>query len=179
MGLVNIVDESNVNVADVDSKYKSLVTRTNSFKSLQDGDSYMASHSIDIALSASHYGVLVTPNTTNNFYLTLVINQEGESDFSIYEDITVSTSLSGTALSIYNKDRSSANTSSGLAYQGPTVTDVTLGSTIIHTQHFHSSEPKTIGPIKLDSNSKYGITFTNESTTAANYISYNYYWDEK
>ena len=115
MGLANITDADG-KMVDVDDDFYSLATIDTILKSIRDGLSYIASYSLDIAGSASHYGILTTPNASRYLHLNFKFSNESEVGLSIYENVTVSSSLAGTSLTAYNKNRDSSNTSSGLLY---------------------------------------------------------------
>jgi hypothetical protein len=184
MSLVNIVDDNN-NVADVDSLTKAINTINAEHNEIHLGNSYCAGYTVDIAGSASHYTILATPNTTRYLHLVFEIATEGETELSIYEDVTVATSLSGTALTARNRDRNSSNASSGLFYQGATPANVTLGSTRIYpipchwgTKSFEGGNNRAQNEIILKPNKKYAYVIKNASA-AANYVGYVFNWYER
>jgi hypothetical protein len=178
MGLVNINDKDG-NELNLDDYTLGIPTLSDDESMINKSLGYTASYALDIASLASHYGILTTPNTTDYIHLIFEIETEQETHLVIYENITASSSLSGTALTIYNNDRNSANTSSGLAYYSPTVTDVTLGSTTILTRHWTGTDTKRTRKLILDANKKYAFTIRNDSTANASYTSYSYQWFEK
>lgn len=136
------------------------------------GDSYMATRSVDLGNGAADTIILNVPNESiRRYHMVLAVTSELECNLDIYEGAT--TVADGTALTQYNRDRNSANTTGITTFHTP---NTPAGGTLIETRHWgsgKSSGGETRGQqeIILKNNTKYRLVATN-STTSSNYISW-------
>lgn len=136
------------------------------------GDSYMATRVVDLGNGASDTIILNVPNETiKRYHLIVSITSEAECDFGIYEGAT--TVSDGTALTQYNRDRNSTNTTGITTFHSP---NTPAAGTLIENRHWGSGkssggETRGAQEIILKNNTKYRFIVTN-STTNANHISW-------
>lgn len=138
------------------------------------GDSYSATRAVDLGNGASDTIIINVPNNaTKRYHLVADVNTELEAELNIYEGAT--TGADGTAITNYNRDRNSANTSTLAITHTPTNPS---GGTLIYTSHWGSGrtfggETRGQQEIILKNNTKYRFVITN-STANNNYISWRF-----
>ena len=119
---------------------------------------------------------VVTPNTTEWAHMTFSIEGTGAISLEIHEGATVD--VAGTAVSVFNNNRNSANTTSLTVREGDTFTGE---GTLIYAQQVGAN--KVAGSVQrdreivLDQNNTYIFRITNE-TALANELNYCAEWYE-
>jgi len=180
--IVEIVDKYNHRVS-VDSDINGLVIINGEHHKIHEGNSYVSSNTIDLGNSASHNIIIHTPNEETEHHLLFDLDTEAECSYIIYEDITVSASLSGTQISSINRNRNSTKTSNVINYQGALTGNINRsGATTILDRHLGSSRniggtERALNEFEFKPNKKYNIRVLNEVTTN-NFIGYVINWYE-
>lgn len=103
---------------------------------------------------------LVTPNTTTRMHCVHSVSTDGKATITFYEGAT--TSANGTALTIFNNDRNSANTATLAIYEDPTVTGVgtALSVELAGSSQKAGGEVRSEGEFILKQNTKYLLRIT-------------------
>jgi hypothetical protein len=142
------------------------------------GSSFTCDYKRDVANGANLDVILTTPDTTKWLHLTWEVDCELEADINIYEGAVTGT---GTTITVYNRDRNSAVTSSTLVQLTPVA--VTTGTTIIRGYHVGTGKSSGATGVRathefiLKQNTKYLFRFTN-ATTSDNWVALKLDWYE-
>jgi hypothetical protein len=138
------------------------------------GDSYTATRSVDLTNGASDTIIMNVPNNaTKRYHMVITCTTELEADYAIYEG--ASTVADGTAMTNFNRDRNSANTSTLAITHTP---NTPTGGTLIYSDHWGAGrtaggETRGQQEIILKNNTKYRVVITN-STANNNYVSWKF-----
>ena len=115
--LNNAMDENTWGLTTIDYEHHEI----------HEGDSYITSDVNDVASGGWMSYLIKTPNSTKWAHCLVSIQSEGESEFRICENPTVT--ANGTAMSLINRDRNSSNTATTAVYKIPSCT--ASGDTVI------------------------------------------------
>lgn len=136
------------------------------------GDSYMATRTVDLGNGATDTIIINVPNEdVKRYHMTFAVTSELEVNFDLYEGAT--TVADGTALTQFNRNRNSSNTTALTTFHTP---NTPAGGTLIETLHWGSGrsaggDTRGSREIPLKNNTKYRVVVTN-STANNNYISW-------
>lgn len=140
------------------------------------GAEHEASGTMDLGNGAS-FDILIVVSDTIESAMTFEVDSEAECSYTLNEDAT--TSNDGTLVSIFNRNRNSANVAATLVYTTPTVS--TVGTTI---RNRHWGSRKSDSSLNrggwatiLKQSAKYLLRITNE-TASNNYICWILRWHE-
>lgn len=98
------------------------------------GDSYTATKATDLVNGATEYYLVKVPTQTSAkevYHLLPLISSEAETEYNLYEDPT--TTADGVAMTFFNRNRNTNNTTGLKLFHTPTVTGV---GTTLYTHHF-------------------------------------------
>jgi len=107
----------------IDSVTHALQTIEYEHHEIHSGSSFTCDFVQDVGSGATLSTIVITPNTTKWLHLVYEIEVQDESEFTIYEGAITGT---GTTITIYNRDRNNASTSSTIAQSG--VIAITTGN---------------------------------------------------
>ncbi len=148
---------------DVEGRSSGLKTIEVEHGKIHDELSYFHSSFVDLVGSASRQFIFKTPDTLTRMHLVGEVSFEAESSVTLTED--VSTDADGTPITLFNRDRNSANTTSAVLTHTPTNP---AGGTILAVKRAGSG--KKVGGLSRDAfelilkqNTKYLIDITNQS----------------
>lgn len=163
---------------DVDDATQAALVVEYAHHEVHEGDHYYVKGWIDIPASTSTDFLFVTPNTAKWIHAKWEIASEAEATFVLYEDTT--TAALGSAVTIYNNNRNSANTPGVLAFSTPSVSAT---GTAIYSGKLGSG--RAIGgsagrehEMIAKQNTKYLFRITNNDGTATRWTGYDFYWYE-
>jgi len=132
---------------------------------LHNGDHYYVKDWVDLTNGQVLDFLFVTPDTTKWAHLLISFGFEAEANISVYESAT--TSNNGTPITVFNRNRNSANTNTSLVYSAPTVTGT---GTLIARYKAGSSRSvggdiRAEGELVMKQNTKYLVRITNDTVT--------------
>lgn len=170
MPLVTGVDEDgNVIVIEADALVKALSTITTPHHMIHEGKGFIASKQFDnlADLEVAKLRILVGAN--KELHATVTVSAEGKGRTKIAEGTTYT--VEGTAVTIFDKNRTTANASDALCYHTPT-TDV-AGTRIHYSYVPGGTKQRAIGSTRANGeewifkkSTDYQILFTNEGGDA-------------
>ncbi len=144
---------------------------------IHSGDHFFLGDWVDLGNGATYDILLVVPDVTKWGHNLFIIASELEANFTLYEDTEVSDN--GTALSMFDRNRNTANTPGLTFYHTPTVTSV---GTILERGKMGSAkraggEIRGSNEIMKKQGANYLFRITND-TTSNNWINYDFDWYE-
>ena len=152
---------------------------------LHEGDHYAIKNVVDLSLNNVFDLRVKTPNTAKWAHLTVMLMTEVETEFYLYENVTLTTS--GTAASSYNRNRNSTNTAgiilstvtSAATSTANTLTGLTSASALSHgymgSGFIDGGQTDTRMEWILKQNTAYSLRII---ATAAGYTDYLLDWYE-
>lgn len=124
---------------------------------------YFQDFATGIGNGATRNVLIVTANNGKAVHCKFSLSTLG-GRYTLYEDTT--TSANGTAIAVFNRDRTSANTASTTAFVGPTITTNGTQLYVFLVSSSAPSEKDSLLEVILKPGTKYLITFL--STTGSN-----------
>lgn len=141
------------------------------------GSFYHAFYQLDLGNGATQDMLIVTPDTTKWGHFTWSVITELEATVYFYEGTT--TSADGTSLTVFNRNRNSANTAGITAFHTPTVTGAgtALDTVVAGSGRTAGGNTRATNEWILDQNNKYMLRVTN-NTANNNQVSMIVNWYE-
>lgn len=163
-------------VLRADNLTGALISITQSHHEIHIGESFSLYDVNDIAGSGNRTLTIYTPNASMGYvHLVFDVESEAEADFELYEGSVLSNN--GTALTPYNRNRTSSNTALTVIEHTPTITSL---GTLLAQRHWGSGRGVGGGDRGTDewilqANTRYLIRVTN-SVASANHYSLKMVW---
>jgi hypothetical protein len=144
---------------------------------IHSGSHFFTGNYTDLANGQVYDILIVTPNTLKYSHMIFELRTEAEAMFGYYEATT--TSANGTAMTVFDRNRVTANTAGTTFFHTPTVTSVgtLLGSGIFGSGNKQGGGLRDSNEFILKPNSKYLVRVTN-NTALANWYDWQFDWYE-
>lgn len=171
--------DSSGNEVSIDSADNALTTIDQEHHEVHEGNHYFAGSYTTLGTSGVLDIIIVTPNTAIRMHYTAIVNSTAEMIAAFHEGVTETGD--GAAVSIFNSDRNSSNTSTITMSTDPTTVSDT--GTLLRAHSGGSTGPFAVGSAArstseniLKQNTKYLIRIT--SNAADNIIDWEVIWYE-
>ena len=130
----------------LDTKLKVPITITAPHYMIHEGKSFIASYAWDNVAHLSTAKLRIIVGANKALHATISVVAQGNAEFRIYEGTTYTDN--GTAVTIYDKNRTTANTSDALCYHTPTVN--TSGPVIYHSFVPGGTKQRAVGSVRTN-----------------------------
>lgn len=143
---------------------------------IHDGTMFDVCDTAAIGAGTNRDYLITTPNTAIRLHHVHEVKADGSLTLNFYEDTT--TSAAGTALTAYNRNRTSATAATGAVTHTPTVTGVgtLLCADFLNASFKGGGEARESNEWILKQNAKYLLRLTNGTAGTVNsYIKLNWY----
>jgi len=161
---VQITD--NATSATVDSKVKAVKTIETEHAEIHEGETYICSHFYSLVADDANADLRITSGSNKELHITITVAVAGNGETLIYEGTTYT--VAGTNVVIYNRDRTSSNSSDATCRHTPTAN--VLGTELFHGYAPGGEKKEAIGSVRktaqewiFKKSEDYLIRFTNRS----------------
>ena len=168
---------ANGNPLGVDTSTRAAIGISYAHHEIHSGSHFFTGNFTTLANAAVYDILFVTPATLKYSHMIFEIGTQAEAMFSYYEGVT--TSADGTALVMYDRNRTTDNTAGTTFYHTPTVTDlgVVIGAGIFGSGNKAGGSTRDSNEFVLKPNTKYLMRVTN-NTSVANWYDWFFDWYE-
>ena len=161
---VQITD--NVTGVDVDHKVKAFKSIETEHSEIHEGETYICSHYYSLVADDASADLRIIVGSNKELHTTITVAVGGDGEIFLYEGTTYN--VAGTDIAIYNRDRTSSNTSDATCRYTPTVN--VLGTELFHGHAPGGTKKEAIGSVRrtaqewiFKKSEDYLVRFTNRS----------------
>ncbi len=161
---VEITDNSTR--SGVDARVKAAKTIETEHAEIHEGETYVSSHFYSQVADDANADLRITLGSDKELHITITVAVAGDGEILIYEGTTYT--VAGTVVAIYNRDRTSSNSSDAGCRYTPTVN--VLGTELFHGYAPGGTKKEAIGSVRRTSqewifkkSEDYLVRFTNRS----------------
>jgi len=144
--VAGVKSNKDVILIEADALVDALVTINTPHHMIHEGKMFIASNAWDHLLdgAAAYLRILVGAN--KELHATISVAAQGIGEFHLHEGTTYTDN--GTAVTIYDKNRTTANTSDALCYHTPTIN--VLGNRIYHSFVPGGEKQRAVGSVRTN-----------------------------
>ena len=164
---VEITD--NATSVSVDSKVRAFKTIETEHSEIHEGETYVCSHFYPLVADDANADLRITLGSKKELHITITIAVAGNGETLLYEGTTYT--VAGTNVAIYNRDRTSSNTTDATCRYTPTAN--VLGTELFHGYAPGGEKKEAIGSVRrtaqewiFKKSEDYLVRFTNRSGAA-------------
>ena len=117
---------------EVDSKVKAFKSIVTEHAELHGGRTYICAHYYSGVADDANADLRITLGSNKELHITITVAVAGDGEILLYEGTTYT--VAGTGITIYNRDRTSSNTSTAACRYTPT-------ANVLGTELFHGYAP--------------------------------------
>ena len=161
---VEITD--NATSVSVDPKVRAFKSIETEHSEIHEGETYICSHFYSQVADDANADLRITLGSNKELHITITVAVAGDGEILLYEGTTYT--VAGTDVVIYNRDRTSSNSSDPTCRHTPT-TDV-LGTELFHGYAPGGTKKEAIGSVRrtaqewiFQKSEDYLVRFTNRS----------------
>jgi len=156
----------NATRSGVDSKVKAFKSIETEHAEIHEGETYICSHYYPLVADDANADLRITLGSNKELHITITVAVAGDGEILFYEGTNYN--VAGTNVLIYNRDRTSSNTSNATCRYTPTVN--VLGTELFHGYALGGTKKEAIGSVRRTSqewifkkSEDYLVRFTNRS----------------
>ena len=182
--MLGLISDSVLRIPRIDALSNALTTINHEHHEVHSGNHFELNGVVDLANGAVRDIQIITPNTTKWMHLTIHISTESETEFYLYEDVSIS--VAGTAITEYNSNRNSDTAATGVLAQidNTSVATANIDTVVVDAEelrHHTIGAGKDAGSLSrgqeiiLMQNTDYSVRFV---ANTAGFVNYTLSWYE-